>query len=111
MGLVGYLAHLPDEVGQPVNTVMLPVPDIAIRAIACVEGASAESVGEVRVVIQKPAQGPVGRRQKRHVGRFPVLVRVDGVNQPQTLRFAAEPVDAHPGRPETTGDELEEFAP
>ena len=89
MGLVGYLAHLPDEVGQPVNTVMLPVPDIAIRAITRVEGAAAEPVGEVRVVVQKPAQGPACRRQKRRVGRFPVLVCVDRFNQPKTLRFAA----------------------
>ncbi|CAM2830214.1 hypothetical protein COPR103792_05780 [Corynebacterium propinquum] len=54
LGLVGHLAHLPDKVGQPVNTVMLPVPDIAIRALTRVEGAAAEPVGEVRVVAQKP---------------------------------------------------------
>lgn len=89
LGLVGHLAYLPDEVGQPVNTVMLPVPDIAIRAVSRVEGAAAEPMGEVRVVVQKPAQGPARRRQKRHIGRFPVLVRVDGVNQPQTLCLAA----------------------
>lgn len=53
LGLVGHLAHLPDKVGQPVNTVMLPVPDIAIRALTRVEGAAAEPVGEVRVVAQK----------------------------------------------------------
>ena len=53
LGLVGHLAHLPDKVGQPVNTVMPPVPDIAIRALTRVEGAAAEPVGEVRVVAQK----------------------------------------------------------
>lgn len=42
LGLVGHLAHLPDEVGQSINAVMLPVPDIAIRAVARVEGAADE---------------------------------------------------------------------
>lgn len=88
LGLVGHLAHLPDKVGQPVNTVMLPVPDIAIRALTRVEGAAAKPVGEVRVVAQKTAQSPARRRQKCHIGRFAVPVRIDQVNQPQTLRLA-----------------------
>lgn len=89
LGLVGHLAHLPDEVGQSINAVMLPVPDIAIRALARVEGAADEPVGEVRVVVQKPAQGPARRREKCHVGRFAVLVGVDGVISHRHCAFAA----------------------
>ena len=53
LGLVGHLAHLPDEVGQPVNAVMLSVPDIAIRAVGRVEGAAAKPVSKVRIMVQK----------------------------------------------------------